>query len=350
MYRDHLKDVHHLSKDLLEKLNFKSGRFRSLNTLREKWKLAFIILFPEVPKDEIPSPFVDDLPSLFGIHNITKERSSPAPPNQVEFIDEDGAIGKVSPHLRVASLSARVHNWLFDRLSVSAKVPIEIKMDIIGNFAEVYESFVADLDAANSWKSMADGDNKAPLQDLNLDWSLLATSTPTPIFEFSDECTAEATNLDEPTLGIQKVDGDTDMDRHTFHGLPNSSFPATYPLFDSIYSDTTRDALLPSKASAWPSVNGDWLGSQRVQISASSATAHSAVDEEKATPSDRDDLLDDNDVANPSMDTCNAVFPPPSSNTMDATALGEDFDISGFFSCPEDEQHYYLNDSVGLDY
>jgi hypothetical protein len=319
-----------------------------------------------VPKDEIPSPFVNDLPSLFTINNKDHDASSPS--NKTESITEDGTNSQVSPGLRFASLSAQLHNWLFDRLSVSAQVPIDIKMDIIANFEEAYDSFVADLTqeadlgSANPWESMADRENKAPLQDLNLDWSLLATSAPTPIFEFSDnEFTAEATTCDEPMLGIRKVTEEANIHCYTFHGLPNSTLPATYPMFDQWYSDTCWDAFQPSMASPRSSINEESLWDHNEQLSASNVTAHYAADKKMipdcghqlltppATPSDCHSPLDTKEALCPDLDTSSGVSMTPSINMMDATASEQDFNVSDFLNCLEDEQ-YYFNDSLGLDY
>ncbi|KAF2448278.1 hypothetical protein P171DRAFT_209872 [Karstenula rhodostoma CBS 690.94] len=173
--RDHLKDVHNLSKDILDKLNFKSGRFRSLKTLEEKWKLAFIILFPEVPKDEIPSPLRHEIQAPFGIdHNNISEKCSAAPFNNTEFITRDGGIG----HDLLDVFAARIQNWVFDRLSVEAKVPIEIKLDIISDFPLALRRIIAgiaDPDMPSGCKSTPDKVTSNSLQDLDLDFNLSAT-------------------------------------------------------------------------------------------------------------------------------------------------------------------------------
>jgi hypothetical protein len=57
--RDHLKDVHHLSQELLKRLSFKEKRFTSL-PMDQRVELVYQILFPHVPKDRIPSPLVNE--------------------------------------------------------------------------------------------------------------------------------------------------------------------------------------------------------------------------------------------------------------------------------------------------
>jgi hypothetical protein len=56
MSRDHLKSVHFLSAELQERLNFRNEPFRSLGDKDAKWTLAFRIIFPEVPQNQIPLP------------------------------------------------------------------------------------------------------------------------------------------------------------------------------------------------------------------------------------------------------------------------------------------------------
>jgi hypothetical protein len=59
--RDHMKDVHHLSQERCDReFNFKSSQFLNLKTLYLKWKEGYRRLYPQVPEDQIPSPYVDD--------------------------------------------------------------------------------------------------------------------------------------------------------------------------------------------------------------------------------------------------------------------------------------------------
>ncbi|KAF2677845.1 hypothetical protein K458DRAFT_423551 [Lentithecium fluviatile CBS 122367] len=58
--RDHLKSVHRICEELQQKLNFRQEPFRNLKDKDEKWKLAFQILFPEVPKDHVPPSRLGD--------------------------------------------------------------------------------------------------------------------------------------------------------------------------------------------------------------------------------------------------------------------------------------------------
>lgn len=55
------------------KLNFRSEPFRSLKDKDSKWKRAFQILFPEIPKNEIPSPRLSLETPLAAVHSETDE-------------------------------------------------------------------------------------------------------------------------------------------------------------------------------------------------------------------------------------------------------------------------------------
>jgi hypothetical protein len=48
--------VHYLSAELQDRLNFRNEPFRSLGDKDAKWTLAFRIIFPEVPQDQVPQP------------------------------------------------------------------------------------------------------------------------------------------------------------------------------------------------------------------------------------------------------------------------------------------------------
>ncbi len=54
--RDHLKSVHKVDLKWLNKnMHFKEKPYFG-KPIDVQWKLAFLELFPEVPKDQVPSP------------------------------------------------------------------------------------------------------------------------------------------------------------------------------------------------------------------------------------------------------------------------------------------------------
>ncbi|KAF2448279.1 hypothetical protein P171DRAFT_209867 [Karstenula rhodostoma CBS 690.94] len=154
--------------------------------------------------------------------------------------------------------------------------------------------------------------------------------------------------------GNAKVDGDTTVGCYAFHGLPNSSLPMTYPIVDPTYDDAQWAAEQLSMATVWPSVNEEYSFHQHDQKSLSNATSDFVADDSKvldfayqlptppATPSGRDTLLVTKEVASSDME------PDVSSTTNTEATAQEEFIVSDFFTCLEDNQYYYFGDSVGL--
>lgn len=59
--RDHLKSVHAISQTRCKTdLNFKAKPYVSSHDISVKWTLAYHTLFPGVPEDRVPSPWVDE--------------------------------------------------------------------------------------------------------------------------------------------------------------------------------------------------------------------------------------------------------------------------------------------------
>ncbi|KAJ4355836.1 uncharacterized protein N0V89_003857 [Didymosphaeria variabile] len=359
--RDHLKDVHDLSKDLLAKLNFKSGRFRSLKTIEEKWKHAFIILFPEVPKDDVPAPF--ETPK-----NTNKE-ALPAPVDDIESSLKDGGTNQVQ--LDITSLLARIQNRLFDRLNIYTNVPTSLKMDILANFETDFDDIVATLaeeaalGTANVWKSMAYGDATNPFEDLNLDWSCLATDGPTPDLEFADN--QSTTLFNEPVLSADRADGEPCIDRHTVHGLPGFPLLVPHPMFESMYNDAKWNVSQPDLTDLLSSINDELHWTHMCQIAPSSTMSNSATDEKKVqdfgyqlptppvTPSSCSSPVCAKIVPESIPGDGSSIFISPTDHKrnipleeismpiMTDDKEQDEFDISGFLHCLEDEQYYYLN-------
>lgn len=320
-----------------------------------------------MPIDEVPSPFREEPFIPFGIDNNNSGKGLPASFNTTEFITKDGRIS----HDLLDVFAARIQNWVFDRLTVEAEVPIDNKLDIIADFPSALERIMADLagpGTADACKPTADVETNRSLPDLDLESSLSATCLLTPIFEFADDQhLAEATSSIEPVLSVGKIDGETNIDCYTSygnaqasgettvdcyasHGLPNLSIPAAFPMVDSTYEDAKWAAEQLSMDSTWPSINDGSFLYQYERFSSSNPTFdYAAIDNKDpdfvyqlptppATPGGRDTLLDAKELVSP------IVCPKTSSTTIIDAPAQEDFIISNFFTCLEDSENYYLGD------
>lgn len=221
-----------------------------------------------MPKGKVPSPFRDELLTPFGVDNYNNsEKGLPAPVDKVDFIIKDKCIS----HDLLGDFAARIQNWVFDRFIVEAKVPVDIKLDIIADFPLALESIIANLSEpnnANACKPIADEASKSSLMDVDLDFSLSATCPTTPISELPD--TQEnpfAAFPMEPILRINKTEDETDMDycifhdnlgvdgeksvdRYIFHGLPNLPLSEAYPTLEQTYEDAKWALKQVSSASS----------------------------------------------------------------------------------------------------
>ncbi|KAL1605234.1 hypothetical protein SLS60_004778 [Paraconiothyrium brasiliense] len=361
--RDHLKDVHDLSQDLLAKLNFKGGRFRSLKTIEEKWKHAFIILFPETPKDNVPVPFK--------IHNNTTEKALSDPVDDLQSSHKDSCTEQVQ--LDITSLLGRMQNRLFDRLNSNANVPTSLRLDILANFETDFNDIIADLageavlGTINVGNMMAYKGATNHFEDLNLDWNCLPTYGPTPDLEFTDKkSTSEATHFIEPILGTDNGNGSTYIDHHRVHGLPNSPLLVSRLMYDPMYNDAKWTFLQPYLAQLKASHNEEIEWVHMCQLAPFGTTSDSVTDEKKvqdfgcqlptppATPSSYSSAVYAKVVPEPIPAEGNSIFSLPADHNHDAplgdistavmtdTKAQDEFDVSVFVSCLEDEQYYYL--------
>ncbi|KAF1968443.1 hypothetical protein BU23DRAFT_572345 [Bimuria novae-zelandiae CBS 107.79] len=243
--RDHLKDVHNLSKTQLDtELNFKGSRFRSLKTLGEKWKFTFTILFPDVPKDKIPCPYEDKY------HEADKALHPPG--NCPILLSKTAETNCIAVDLTL--LAPTLQNWLHDRLSTDPNVPIWIKRNIITDFGEAFEEIVAHF-AVQDEKDTA-----------LLDWGHLAKHAPTPEFELPDDHSSglpldepilecgkvdlELPNdhpagspLNHPVLEYEKVDLEPNVEVPTFNGLPKTPAVGTLSLNDPAHNYRSSTSL-----------------------------------------------------------------------------------------------------------
>jgi hypothetical protein len=51
-------------------LNFKEAKFTKLKTIDRKWKLVFQVIFPEIPEDQIPSPYANKGDALTDVSGV----------------------------------------------------------------------------------------------------------------------------------------------------------------------------------------------------------------------------------------------------------------------------------------
>ncbi|EFQ85904.1 hypothetical protein PTNB73_06854 [Pyrenophora teres f. teres] len=98
--KDHLKLIHGLSqKRCMTDLNFKANPYAKFKDLGVKWTLAYRALFPNVPGDEVPSPWADE------------EALRPA-----IYADDLGKISKHATHLILDAVKRNQSGDLIDNL------------------------------------------------------------------------------------------------------------------------------------------------------------------------------------------------------------------------------------------
>jgi hypothetical protein len=170
-----------------------------MKTLELKWKHAYLILFPEVPKDQVPSPFRSkyfgqNLP-LHAHHHCSgcsckQEKSTQQP---VDF----------------SSFIAMAQNGLYDSLSGDGRLSCSMKMDILLSFNEFCN------------KIGGDPTGEANYNTSTIDWKSLSQRGVTPEFEFANEQPTVKTTED---LGLEFRSSDSEvlMEEISFHGLPNT--------------------------------------------------------------------------------------------------------------------------------
>lgn len=199
VYRDHLKDKHDLSKDLLNQINFKGGPLRSMKTLEMKWKHAYLTLFPEVPKDQVPSPFR---------YNYFDENSPLHAHNHCSGCTCEAKKSTQRP-LDFSSFITTAQNGLYDYLSSNKLLSCSTKMDILMGFGDFCNKI--------NTSSTGEANQDAP----TIDWKHLSQRGATPDFEFTDD--QSPVNISEELdPSFENPDSEAQIDEPTFHGLPNS--------------------------------------------------------------------------------------------------------------------------------
>ncbi|CAI6334773.1 unnamed protein product [Periconia digitata] len=135
--KDHLKDCHNLTKSLMSQLSFKSRRFTSLKSLEEKWKLAFSIIFPEVPKEKIPSGIATRIGPVAALSKCQKCRQE-----KESIAEKDKSMVGGEGYVNIKAMRKMLHDRAWDMFKDGMEIHIA---DFMVAFGPLFDGAVQDV-------------------------------------------------------------------------------------------------------------------------------------------------------------------------------------------------------------